>query len=298
MIRSTGRRTLALLALLALLLGPGIAAGEEPAGAGAQVAPPPAAASDEEAAEALAAFKKAFAARGLKGDDKLAEQDFALRELSAVQHPKVIQAIAKETKNRSIEIRTAAVLYLGRQRAFPATAGEQIVAAMKRNGKDATFLMAGLEAIGELGYLGATEMLADLMKHPDYAVVKNALVTIGELKDARFIEEICKLLKELKIEAGASWDGVEAHVDTGTAGDADQKAAEAQGKAMEAANKQKGKRAARTQRDLGPVVLMTMKDLTGESFTGGIAARKWLEENKDLVARAIADIGEKAAAQK
>jgi hypothetical protein len=243
----------------------------------------PPVASDAQAKEALATFKKDFRARGLKGDEKLGEQDFALRTLAKVQHRSVVDALAKVTKNRSIDLRTSAVLRLGEQRALPGYAGAAVVKAMDRNSKDPTFLMAGLEAIGRLQYLGATEVLRDMMKHPDYAVRKNALVTIGEIKDHRFIEEIVKLMKQLKLEKGAKWDGVEVHYDSGASGDEDQRTAERMGHAAEAKNKGKGKRSARNQRDIGPIVLELMYELTGQRVSGGVEARKWLAANKEAV---------------
>ena len=36
-------------------------------------------------------------------------------------------------------------------------------------------------------------------------------------------------------------------------------------------------------RDLGPVVLQVAKDLTGQEFSGSIAARKWADENKKRI---------------
>jgi len=290
---------LAALVVVALglpLLSTAPATGEE-AGAAKKPEPIPALASDEEAVEALKVFKKDFKARGKKGDEKVAEQDWAMRQLAKVQHRKVVDALAKETRNRNIDVRTAAVLQLGRLRALPGYAGAAVVKAMEKNSKDSTFLMAGLESVGSLGYLGATEVLVRMLKHPEYAVQKNALVTMGALKDPRFIEEIIKLMKALRLESGASWDGVSVTHDTGTAGDHDQKAAEAAGKAAEAKNKGKGKRAARSQRDLGPVVLQTAKELTGEEFTGGIMARKWLAENRKQVDAAIKDVEQRAKAQ-
>jgi hypothetical protein len=265
--------------VLVLLLGVPALAEEEKK----KEEPRPPVVSDEEAAEALKLFKVAFKAKGYRGDEKIAEQDYAMRELAVVQHPKVVDALAKQTKNRNVDVRTGAVLQLGKQRALPAYAGKAVVAAMKRHAKDDTFVMAGLEAIGELGYLGAFDLLKDLMKHHEYAVLKNTLVIIGELKDVRFIEEIFKLLKELKLEKGAKWDGVSVTYDTGTAGTHDQEMAEAIGRAQEAKNKKKGKKAARSQRDLGPIVLMAMKALTGEEFSGSIQARKWLDANAKQV---------------
>jgi hypothetical protein len=254
-------------------------------------------ASDEDAAEALKVFKVEFKAKGLKGEEKIGAKAWAMTTLSKVQHPKVVDELAKLTKNRDIDLRTGAVLALGNQRRLPGYAGKAVVEAMKRQSKDATYVMAALEAIGKLKYLGAKEQLVGLMKHHEYAVVKNALTTIARLEDARFIDEIVKLMKALKLEKGASWDGVSVTYDTGTSGDHDQKMAEKLGKAAEAKNKGKGKRSAKSMRDLGPIVLEVMFDLTGQQFSGGIEARKWLGENRAAVDARVKAVNDTAAAQ-
>ncbi len=254
-------------------------------------------ASDEEAAEALKIFKTEFKAKGLRGEEKVGAQAWALTTLAKVQHPKVVDALHKATKNRNADLRTGAVLALGSQRRIPGYAGKAVLDAMKRHSKDTTFVMASLEAIKKLRFLGAKPQLAALIKHHEYAVVKNALVTVAALKDARFIEEIVKLMKALKLEKGASWDGVNVTYDTGTAGDHDQKMAEKLGKAAEAKNKKKGKRSAKSMRDIGPVVLEVMFDLTGEQFSGGIEARKWLGKNKAEVDAQVKAVEKTAAEQ-
>ncbi len=299
-------RTLAVSLSLVAVLGGALAFGIFPADTPAwaeddapakKAKPIPPLATAEEVAEALAAFKVAFKAKGMKGDEKLAEQDWAIRGLAAVQHPKVTDQLVKLTKHRSEEIRTSAVIKLGDQRRIPGYAGAAVVEAMKRNSKDATFQMAGLAAIANLRYLGAKTTITTLMGHHDYAVKKNALTTIAKLADHRFIEEIVKLMKALKLEKGASWDGVNVTYDTGASGDSDQKMAEKLGKAAEAKNAKKGKGAARSQRDIGPVVLELMFDLTGEQFTGGIAARKWVSENRKHVDTLVKAVEETAAEQ-
>jgi len=256
-------------------------------------------ASDEVVVEALKVYKTAFRAKGYKGEEKIAEQDWALRQLAKVQHAKVVDALTKVTKHKSDLLRTAAVIQLGNQRRLPGYAGRAVVDAMKRQAKDSTFLMAGLDAIAKLRYMGAKAILARLMKHHDYAVVKNTLVTIGRMEDKRFIDDIVKLLKDLKIEKGAKWDGASATYDSGAAGDHDQKVAEKMAKAALAKNKAKGKRAAKSMRDLGPVVLEVAFQLTGRQFSGGVEARKWLGEHRaqvDTDAKVIEEIAEKQAA--
>jgi hypothetical protein len=251
--------------------------------------PIPPVVADEVAAEALEIFKTEFKASGKRGDEKLAAQAWALGKLAQVQHPSVVDELLRQTRHRDEDLRTAAVLGLGEQRGLAGYAGVAVLESLKRHMKDETFVMAALESIGKLRFLGAKKLLAELMRHPEYAIVKNALVTIARLKDARFIDEIIKLMKELKLEKGAKWDGVSVTYDTGAAGTHDQEMAEKIGKAAEAKNAKKGKRSAKSMRDLGPVVLEAMYELTGEQFSGGIEARAWLSKNRaDVDARVAA----------
>jgi hypothetical protein len=281
-------RPLPALALLLLVL---------PAVARAEEAPAPAPVSDEAAAQAIAVFEEAFKAKDAAPDDRTLHRILALRELGKAQHATVADRLFKETRHRDDDVRTEALLQLAGQRALPGTAGRFVLKAVERKADDEIFVMATLGCIGELGYLGARDLLRSLMKHKSYSVVKYALRTIGELKDVRMIEDLWQLLKELKIDKGASWDGVEVNYDTGTAGDHDQKMAEKIGKEKEAANAGKGKRAGRTSRDLGPIALKAMKDLTGQEFTGSISAREWIDANAAEIAARQKALDQQEAAQ-
>ncbi len=239
--------------------------------------PIPPMASDEAAAEALAVFKQEFKASGLKGDEKLSQQDFAMRQVAVVQHRSVVDMLFKQTRNRSVDLRTAAVIYLGKQRALPGYAGERVVKAMDKQKKDSTLVMAGINAIVALEYQAASEVLKKLTNHKDYSVKKHAFLAIGDLKDMRLVGDIYKLLKSIKLEKGQKWDGVNVTVDTGTAGDGDQKAAEKKGREQMSKNKRKGKRAARAQRDIVPIIEEVLKLLTGEEFATAKMAQDWIK---------------------
>ena len=270
---------LTLLAFLAFAVAMPLAFAEEPAPKDET----PKLASDAQAKAALDTFKDAFKARGLKGDEKLMQKEFAMRALAKVQHRSVIDALAKITRDRSPDVRTSAVTHLGKQRALSGYAGHRILQAMRKQKKDATFTMACLSAISKLGCLLADADIRELMKHSDYSIRKQALLAIGQLQDMRMLDDLLGLLKELKLDKGVTWEGAEATVDTGTAGDGDQKAAEAKAKAQAAKNKKAGRRGARSQRDIGPIVLEALKLLTGEEFDGSIMAKEWTEANaKDI----------------
>ena len=250
---------------------------------GAEEAKPLKPATDAQAEAALEVFKDAFKARGMKGEEKVVQKVFAMRTLAKTQHRNVIDALAKATKDRSIDVRTGAVTYLGQQKLLAGYAGHRVLEAMRKWKKDTTFTMAALSSVSQLGCLLADKDIRELMKHKDYAVRKQALLTIGQLQDMRMLDDLLGLLKDLKIDKGVSWDGAEASVDTGTAGDGDQRAAERAAKAKAAKNKKGGRRAGRRQRDIGPIVLEALKLLTGEEFDGSISAKEWVTANQKSI---------------
>ncbi len=289
------RRLMSFLAVLTLAAAPVFA--EEPAEKKAKPPAPPLA-TPEELKEAFAVYKTEWKAKGLKGDEKLGARVYAIKTLAATQHKKVVDQLAKLTRNRDQDIRTAAVQYLGMQRALVGYAGAKVVAAMEKNVDDSVVQISGLHAIQELDYRVCEEILRARMKHKDYSVQKSAMFAIGEMKDMRLLPDVFKLLKEIKLAKGEKWDGVSVTHDTGTAGDHDQKMAEKKGKEQMAKNKRKGKRGARMQRDLGPVIEEVMKTLTGEEFQKEKDARDWMKANEKPIAAKQAAINEIASGQK
>lgn len=285
-----------MLVLLVLLVLPALAFAEENDGEG--VAPVPPIADEEVAKEALKTFKTDFRARGYKGDEKLAMKEVAMRTLASVQHPLVADRLYRLTRDRDADIRTLAALYLGTQRAIPGYAGPLVVKAIRRNGSDAIFAMFGIEAIERLQYRGGVEMMRALMAHKDEGVKKVAILYIGDAKEWRMLPDLLELMKELKIDKGWKTEGHEVRYDSGASGDADQKKAEAIYKAKYGKGKGKAKSAGRAMRDMKPVLLETMKNLTGQDFFMGASARDWAEENKDLVQKEQKALTELEAKQK
>lgn len=275
------RYAIPLLVLLALATP---LAAEPPAPPAAPATPAvPALATDAEAAAALATFEEAFKAKGLKGEVKLAAQEQALWALAKVQHASVVERLVKVARGGSVELRTMAVSYLGEQKALPGLAGPEIVAAMQKHATDPVLVMSGIQALADVGYRGVVEVLRGFFTHKDEFVKKAALLAVGDLKEMRLLEEILKLIKELKLDKGVKWEGGEVRYDSGAAGDADQKKAEQMYAEKYGQNAGRGKGAARTQRDIGPIIFETLKRLTEQEFSSGDAARAWAETNKAAI---------------
>ena len=73
--------------------------------------------------------------------------------------------------------------------------------------------------------------------------------------------------------------------------------AEALGQAQMAKNKRKGRRGARSQRDMGPLVEAVLKKLTGEVFEKEKDARDWMKANDKVVKDAIQKLDDIAKQQ-
>jgi HEAT repeat protein len=321
------------LALAAAIFPAASALAEDPkpAPAGdAKAAPkPPALATDEEADAALLAFKEEWKAKGLKGKEKELQRAWAMEKLSKVNHPSVVDALAEVSRGGDAKLRATAVLYLSEQKALPGPAGRAALAALERNKKDFVLLFSSLDTIGSVRYLGAGDSLRELMKGDNFTVRKAAIVAAGKTGDVRLLPDLLKLLgidakedgggddKEVVVTEGYSWEGAEASVDTGTAGDADQQAAEAAVAAQLAANEAaaaaaagaggggsgggattRGKGgAARSIKELAPHILKAVQQITGQKFATGKAIAEWLKANRAWLAEERARVAEAAKAQ-
>ncbi len=218
-------------------------------------------ATPEEAADALAKFKEEYKAKGLKGDDRLSQKDFALANLAKVQHPKVVEAIADVSRDPDATLRMLGTIYLGDQKLLPGMAGQKVVIAWKRAWDDDALAISAMQSIARLRYLGAKEELRASLKNLSFVVKKTTISAIAVTEDVRLVPDMLALVgtqlptgkgeagggvdssKDGKTSGGAeqtsegySWEGAEATVDTGAPDDSDQKAAEAKVKEQLAKN--------------------------------------------------------------
>jgi HEAT repeat protein len=284
-----------LLPLVLFLLVASPAWAEEP-----EADPVPPMATDEVAEAALDAFKDEWKARGYKGDIKTAVRERAMRRLAEVQHPEVTERLYKLTRDRNEDIRTLAVMYLGRQRALPGLAGRRILQAIDRNNSDAVIVMFGVDALVELGYRQQVELFRELLRHKDEMVRKVVILAIGDMQELRMFEDLLALAKELKIDKGWKEEGHEVRYDTGAAGDHDQKMAEKIYKDKYGNSARRARSSGRAMRDLRPVLLEAMKRLTGQEFYGREDAETWAEENAEAIQKekkALDTIAEKQKEQ-
>lgn len=324
---------------VAALARPALA--EPPKDAGKAAAPAPTMADPVQVAEALAKFKEEYKAKGLKGDDKLTQKDFAVAQIAKLQHPSVVDAIAAVTRESDATLRMLGVIYLSDQTLLPGAAGPHAAAAFKRAGDDDALRMTCLQTIGRLRFLGARPEIRDALESQSWAVRKSALAATARTGDLRLLHDVLAVVgvdipndaagtssgggedpkssggKE--VTEGYSWEGAEASVDTGTPGDSDQKAAEAQAKAEAAANEAAAREAAgasggggggeggatmgrggssRNPRELLPQVLGVLQSLTGRSFANASEFKRWYAVNRDALVAKMRELDAKEKAQK
>jgi hypothetical protein len=229
------------------------------------------------ARSAIARFKREYRS---KDTDRRCN---ALLELSRTQHPTVVAEMGKVLlKDRDAEVRDACAIVLGEMTDVPEEAGEAIrdvldLCVAKRRDEDPEVLKSMAKSIGSLRYQGAHDQLLWLLDHKDQWVVVATLVAIGEVGDLKALPKIYDMAAYQG--TGYSWSTGEVVVDTGAAGDADQKAAEAAWKAKYGHIRPK---------KAGPTVVKlymrhlreTVEKLTGEKFASLAAFKAWINEHE------------------
>src|SRR5262245_25225787 len=151
-------------------------------------------ATDAEAAAAIDKFKEEFKAKGLKGEDKTSQRDFALAGVSRVAHKSVVEEMGAVANSADPILRMLAVAYLGDIRVLPGAAGEKVAGALKRAPKDDVLAMTGFQSISRLGFLGAGEEIKTGLKNPSFAVKKAALNAAAATADARLLEDVLEVI--------------------------------------------------------------------------------------------------------
>ena len=87
-----------------------------------------------------------------------------MEQIAPLQHPKIVDALGKITKNSNPDLRLLAMIYLGDQKALPHQSAKYILAAMKKGKKDTVTLITGLQSLGNLKYLGASKEIVSLLR--------------------------------------------------------------------------------------------------------------------------------------
>jgi hypothetical protein len=198
-----------------LLAGAPAARAQDPA----RKAPPPAS-SDDAARAAIERFERDFASR---------DEGMRMNAIASLSHTKndlVIKKLGTLLGHPNLEVRQAAAMVLDKQDTNPELAGEFLRKALLKEDESEVRINIAL-ALGRVNYAKAIPDMGEVLKKDGNVFVKiEILKAFGKMKDKNALLPILDLW--LVNPQGYSWEGGEVTVDTGAAGDADQKEAERQ----------------------------------------------------------------------
>jgi len=246
-------------------------------------------ASEEQAKEALARFKEAFRTKEIEA------RQMAVYELHDVRHELVLKELAKLLRHRDVEIRNVAALAVGGQSQDLRKAGELLMKSYKKDFDEEDVISSVIDAMAELRYMGYWPEVQKALKDDRSGVVVRCFELIGTNKDWRAFPDLVDMYKEV-MPRRISWSTGTVNVDTGAAGDADQKAAEAafNAKYGRGGSKMKAKAKAKAKsfdlRNFSTQLRKCMKAITGEDFDNAFDVEDWWVENYEMVARKIAEL--------
>ena len=244
--------------------------------------------SDDAAKEGLAEFKKTFKkTKDLEGRQNL------VYDLHDLPHELVIKQLEKLLKTKDKNIGGVAALALGGQAHDPLRAGKILMNGYKAQFKEELIVISVMDGWTELKYLAYWPTVEKAMKDARNAIVIRVLDLLGDNKDWRAIPKLLEMF-HVAMPKRVTWKTGEVKVDTGTAGDADQKAAEAKFNAKygkggsKAKAKAKRKAKAFDERNFSNELRKTVKSITGEDFDNAIDFEDWYLENYVAVHKNIA----------
>jgi hypothetical protein len=222
------------------------------------------------------------------------EKQNLVYDLHDVMHDDVIDQLEKiALRDREPAVRNVAALSLGGQQHNVAKAGKALQKIFDKQQKEEEVLASVLQAMAELKYLGYWPKAEKLMRDERSSIVIRTLDLLAANKDYRALPKLLEMY-EVALPKRMKWKTGSVTVDTGAAGDADQKAAEAAfnkkygrgGSKMKAKAKAKAK--AFDERNFSTQLRKCVKAITGESFDTALGFEDWYVENYVEVWRKIA----------
>ncbi len=244
----------------------------------------------DEAKAAIQEFDKAF-----KAAKEIEEKQNLVYNLHDVPHDLVIKRLEKLLRHKDPAVRNVAALALGGQAHNVPLAGSVLMRTYARDFKSTEVLSSVLEAMTELKYLGYWPKAEPALKDERNAVIIRILELLGTNEDWRAIPRLLELYRVV-MPKKVSWSTGEVKVDTGAAGDADQKAAEAEfnRKYGRGGSKAKAKAKAKARgidlRNFSTQIRKCVKKITDQDFDTAWDFEDWYVDNYLLVARKIAEM--------
>lgn len=233
--------------------------------------------------EAIAYFDK-YAAKS-KDDTKYAELVHDLASTGAPAAAERIGRILTEDRNPEHQMIAAdALSEFAKDGEGRAAAGKALVKALEKGGWEEDMEIQLVDAIGKIAFAPGTLPICDvLLKAESPWLMLRCVRALGLIKDLHALPALLEILERMPV--GYKWPaGDEVQVDTGAAGDADQKAAEA------AYNEQH--KNDRGKKGKPPVMFKayiqelkkTVQAITNDpTIDGGQALRKWMVERTDML---------------
>ncbi len=231
-------------------------------------------------------------------DEKFASDDMddrirVLRWFGMWRHKKVLKQLKKIwLRDADYELRAVAAEGLGRQTPYAKKSGKYLIDGLGEMTKmasredpegdeqlaqvlEARAIVAGIKAVGELGYKKGWDTLKVYIDHYDDGVAAEMMLTCGRLKEYRALPILLEWFNYYP--DGYSWSGGSVKVDTGAAGNADAKAAKAKWKAKYGGRKKKARPAA------WEALIQALEMITGVKFEKPDELKQWMKDNKRLM---------------
>ena len=211
-----------------------------------------------------------------------ADIDFKLRAVqrfAAVQHKTIAKDLLKLLKDDDLHVRAAVAEGLGNQLTSARTVGTRLAKLIDDAANDeaeAKVVAAAVKAIGRLDWRKADEELRLLLDHPDDTVVSNVFAVWGAWKHEDALRDMYEFFERYPDEKSFKTGTV--RVDTGTAGNADAKAAKAKWKA-----KYGGQAGWRPRPECTKALVAALKEITGMGFRRPEDLKEYLDDPKAYV---------------
>lgn len=251
-------------------------------------AKPPPPHTDEQVKPVLAAYERDF------GSSDLGRRLSAVRTLGRWRHKNVLKELRRVLlREDDLELKAAAADGFQHQVSHAAEAARTLAEALKAWEKWATdvdavdakakervtyeahVLIACWTSVGALGWKDAWKEWKGYADHAHDDVASAAIRAFGALREYRVLPQLLEWFAIFP--DGVSWSGGSVSVDTGAAGGADQKAAEAKWRAKY------GSRAKKARPKVVDALLKALKDITGQEFEKPDQLERWMDENKALL---------------
>jgi len=246
---------------------------------------------DGVAKKALADFKVAYSKA-----KQVEEKQELVFNLHDVPHPLVLKQCIRLLKNKNPDIRNVAALAIGGQGFDSKTAGEALMKALPKEKKNVAVATSIVDALVEGKYLAYwPDIKKETTKDARNSVVIRIFDLLGANKDYRAIPMLLHMYR-VAMPKHVKWQTGTVNVDTGAAGDADNKAAQQKfnqkygAGGSKAKAKAVGKANSFDLRNFSSQIKTCTKQITGIEFDNDIDLEDWWVENYMMVMRKCAEL--------